>query len=59
MWNRNSEKWKDKARILCISLDDDKKSAKKKIDSNKWHKLTHLILEGWPTDNGLLKSFNI
>ena len=59
MLEKNEEKWKGKARIVGVSVDNTKEVIKSRIDSKDWNKVQHLTLLGWKNDHGLIKDFKI
>ena len=51
--------WKDRVRIVGVSVDEDKEVIKKRVQEKKWHSVTHLTLLGWQNDHSLIKDFKI
>jgi len=59
MLDKNAEAWKDKVRIVAVSVDDDLEGLKKRIESKKWDKIEHLTLGSWDGEHDLIKFFQI
>lgn len=47
MLTDNEQKWKDKVRIVGVSVDDDVNDIKQRVDSKGWNRIQHLTLKGW------------
>lgn len=57
MLEENEEKWKDKAVIIGISVDDDAEDVKKRIIDRKWNKIQHYrFVNGWDDNNDTIKA---
>jgi thiol-disulfide isomerase/thioredoxin len=53
-------KWGDQVRIICVSLDDTKDDALKRINEKKWNKLEHYHVEGgWNDEHNLLQNYQV
>lgn len=51
--------WKDRVRIVGVSVDDDKKMIKERVQDKKWHSITHLALLEQKGYHPLIKDFKI
>ncbi len=59
MLEKNQEKWKNKVRIVAVSVDEDKEVIKQRVNTKGWNKIEHLTLLGWKGDHPLIQNFNI
>ena len=59
MLEKNEAAWKDKVRIVAVSVDDDKESVKNRVQNKKWDKIVHLTLLGWKGEHKLIQDFKI
>ena len=51
--------WAGKAKIVAVSVDDQKETIVQRVNSKKWDKIQHLTLGGWDGDHKLVKDFAI
>ena len=58
MLQKNVE-WKDKVRIIGLSVDDDKEDITKRVQQKGWNLIEHYTLGGWDGDHHLVKGFKI
>ena len=59
MLEKNEQDWKDKVRIVAVSVDETKESTKARVEKKGWIKMTHLTLLGWQGEHPLIKDFQI
>lgn len=55
----NAEKWKDRVRIVALSVDDEKETVVKRIKDKNWDKIEHYKLSGWDKDHPAIKWFKV
>jgi len=48
---KNDERWKNKVRIVGVSVDDSKETIKNRVEQKGWTKIEHLTLLGWKGEN--------
>lgn len=52
MLKKNEESWKNKVRIVGISLDDEREKLVKRIEDKDWRRITHYrVKNGWDDKN--------
>lgn len=51
--------WSGKARIVAVSVDDQKPVVVTRVNTKGWTKVEHLTLNGWDNDHKLIKDFAI
>ena len=59
MLTEYEERWKDKVRIVGVSVDDSKEVIKTRVEQKNWNKIVHLTLLGWKGEHSLIKDFKI
>lgn len=59
MLEKNAETWKDRVRIVGVSVDDSKDIIKERVESKKWDRVVHLTLLGWQGEHALIKDFKV
>jgi len=57
MLTKNAEAWKDKVRIIAVSVDDTEDVVQQRIEQKKWTSIEHLTLGSWDKDHDLIKLF--
>ena len=57
MLTKNAEAWKDKVRIVGVSVDDNESTVQERIDKKKWNSIEHLTLGSWDNSHDLIKMF--
>lgn len=57
---KNEEKWKDKVRIVGLSVDDENETVVKRVNDKGWKKVNHFrIPAGWDQENEAIKYFKV
>ena len=51
MLEKNEAAWNGKAKIVGVSVDNEKETIRKRVTDRKWEKITHLTLLGWKNDH--------
>ena len=59
MLEQNAEAWKDKARIVAVSVDEDLECIRERIEKKKWNNIEHLTLMCWNNEHGLVSNFKL
>lgn len=59
MLTKNKDAWAGKARIIAVSVDEDKQTIKTRVETRKWNDIIHLTLGGWDGDHKLVKDYSI
>lgn len=57
MLTKNAEAWKDKVRIVGVSVDDTESTVQERIEKKKWLSIEHLTLGSWDNNHDLIKMF--
>lgn len=56
---KNKEQWAGKARIVAVSVDQDKPTIVNRVNSKKWTDIIHLTLLGWKGEHPLIQDFRV
>lgn len=59
MLTKNAEEWKDKVRIVAVSVDDTETTIQDRIEKKKWTSIEHLTLGSWDNSHDLIKLFEV
>ncbi|KAL4492555.1 hypothetical protein ABPG72_007668 [Tetrahymena utriculariae] len=56
---KNETTWKDKVRIVAVSVDEKKEVAIQRVLEKQWKKMQHCKLNGWDKEHDLIKLFEV
>lgn len=59
MLEKHAEDWKNKVRIVAVSLDDNKQDVVDRVTEKGWTRIQHLTFGGWNKEHALMKRFEV